>query len=557
MTTNDNRLSETLANTIFSAPSYRWLLQILGLAIAYFMAGKLSYFSTIPPGYDSAIWPPAGVALAGVLIYGYRVWPGILLGAFLLNGLIPELTGLNLDMLTSVLVTLVISIGSSLQAIVGAYLVKRYAGFPNALKYEKDVVLFFFYGGLLATLINSTLSVSILVATGKTSAENFLANWVTWWTGDVLGVVIFTPLALVWLLQDNEAWHNRRLVITLPILFMFTLTATAVFYEAQTSNERIKLDFDRQAATLNDEFNAGFNRHINAFISIKSYYASSDIVSREKFKIFTKLLLDNFQGIQALSWDPLIRNSEREVFEKNIQKAGHPNFQLTERDAEQKFVRAGSRYEYVSALFLEPYKGNESALGYDVYSNQLRREAIDRARYTGELALTAGINLVQEQSKQQGVIAFIPIYRNDRPQQTLEEKRNAISGYAVAVFKTSDIITEALKNQKTSGLFYRLIDTTAPASEQLLFSSDEQLMRPLVIQEKAWFSAKKTLSSNLIMYIGGRIWQFEVVPKQDYFSYHRSGNTWLVLLAGLVLTSLVTMVVLVVSGWERMLPQLP
>ncbi len=315
--------TDYLANTTFSAPSYRWLLKILGLAIAYFMAGKLSYFSTIPPGYDSAIWPPAGVALAGVLIYGYRVWPGILLGAFLLNGLIPELTGLNLDMLTSVLVTLVISIGSSLQAIVGTYLVKRYAGFPNGLKHEKDVLLFFFYGGLLATLINSTLSVSMLLATGRTSAENFLANWLTWWSGDVLGVMIFTPLALVWMLQGSEAWHNRRLVITLPILFMFALTATAVFYEAQASNKRIKLEFDQQVATLNDEFNAGFYRNINALIAIKSYYAASDIVSREKFKIFTKLLLDNFQGIQALSWDPLIRNSEREVFEKNVQKAGH------------------------------------------------------------------------------------------------------------------------------------------------------------------------------------------------------------------------------------------
>lgn len=549
--------TDYLANTTFSAPSYRWLLKILGLAIAYFMAGKLSYFSTIPPGYDSAIWPPAGVALAGVLIYGYRVWPGILLGAFLLNGLIPELTGLNLDMLTSVLVTLVISIGSSLQAIVGTYLVKRYAGFPNGLKHEKDVLLFFFYGGLLATLINSTLSVSMLLATGRTSAENFLANWLTWWSGDVLGVMIFTPLALVWMLQGSEAWHNRRLVITLPILFMFALTATAVFYEAQASNKRIKLEFDQQVATLNDEFNAGFYRNINALIAIKSYYAASDIVSREKFKIFTKLLLDNFQGIQALSWDPLIRNSEREVFEKNVQKAGHPNFQLTERNAEQKFVRAGIRFEYVSALFLEPYKGNENALGYDVYSNQLRREAIDRAKYTGELALTAGITLVQDQGDQQGVIAFIPIYRNDRPQQTLEEKRNAISGYAVAVFKTSDIVTAALKNQKTSGLSYQLIDTTTPTSEQLLFSSDNQIMRPLVIQEEAWFSAKKALSSNLIMSIGGRIWQFEVVPKQDYFSYHRPGNTWIVLLSGLVLTSLVALVALIVSSWARMLRQLP
>lgn len=209
--------------------SYAVLLQIIGLAAAYFFAGKISYFSTIPPDYDSVIWPSSGIALAGLLIYGYRVWPGILLGALLINGLIPEV-GSTVENLISVGVTLVISIGASLQAIIGTYLVKRYAGFPNGLTREKDILWFLFYGGLLSALVNSTLSVSTLLITGRTSAENFLANWGTWWLGDALGIVIFTPLALVCLLQANPAWHNRRLAMILPVFGLLALTATAVFF---------------------------------------------------------------------------------------------------------------------------------------------------------------------------------------------------------------------------------------------------------------------------------------------------------------------------------------
>ena len=147
--------------------SYHRPVAIIALALAYVIAGKLSYFSTIPPGYAPVIWPPAGIALAGLLIYGYRIWPGVLLGALIINGLIPELTGSITDILISLLTTLVISTGATLQALAGAYWLKRYAGFPNGLRLKKAVLLFILYGAALSATINSSLSVALLVATGK------------------------------------------------------------------------------------------------------------------------------------------------------------------------------------------------------------------------------------------------------------------------------------------------------------------------------------------------------------------------------------------------------
>ena len=533
--------------------SYAELLQIIGLTGAYFITGTLGIFLAIPPGYATAIWPPSGIALAGILIYGYRVWPGILLGSFLVNGVVPGLTGFVFESLPSLLIGLVISLGASLQALIGAYWVRRYAGFPNALKREKEVLLFLLYGGLLSALVNSTLSVSTLVVMGRIPTANFLSNWGTWWAGDVLGVFIFTPLVLIWMLQTHDVWKNRRLAITLPTLLMFTLTTSAVFYEEKSSYQRIKLDFDQRAVELKTALETSVVRHTNVLRFIGGLYASSTLVTRQEFRIFVTQSLGDFHGIQALEWSPLIQASEREAFEQGFQQDGYPNFQITERDDTVKtMVRAKNRPKYVPITFLEPYEGNEKALGYDFLSSEERQQALDRATDTDDLAITARVVLVQEKESQQGLVAFLPIYRNDLPHQTLEQRRHAISGYAVGIFRVGDVVTNALNGLNTQGLSYRLIDQSAPAAEQLLFFNTVIDPLPLIIQEKSLFSAKKSLTSHLVFPIGGRVWRLEVAPTEGYFS----ANAWLILLAGLVLTSLVELVALVASGRARMLQQL-
>jgi PAS domain S-box-containing protein len=532
--------------------AYSLPIAIIALAIAYVIAAKLSYFSTVPPGYASAIWPATGIALAALLVYGNRIWPGVWLGSLIANGLIPDSTS---EQLMSLLITLAISSGASLQALAGAYAVRRYAGYPNGLISEKSVLLFMFYGGVLSTLVNSSLSVSMLVATGKTPLSNALNNWLTWWSGDLLGVMLFTPLALAWLLKNTDAWRDRRLAITLPTLAMLALTASAIIYEAKYSNERIQLEFDQQTKDLNNSLKIALDNDIHILGALKSFFLHSPEVTREEFKLFTEDLLQDYQDIHSMSWDPVIQNSERANFEKKIQQQGFPNFQIVELDSNRQAIRAKDKPSYVVVTYTEPYKGNEKALGYDISSNPTRLAAINIATDSGELAITPRIKLIQDKS-QYSVLALMPLYTKNPNQITLEEKRLAILGYIVGIIKTDNVIKSALKNSNTQGLAYRLLDSTAPADEQLLYSSDETFPAPLVIQEKAWFSAKKTISSSVDLKLGGRVWRFESVPKQDYFASHRSSHVWLVMLLGLLLTSLVTLIALIASGRARRLQQL-
>ncbi|MGZ5052875.1 MAG: PAS domain S-box protein, partial [Methylobacter sp.] len=509
----------------------------------------------IPPGYATAIWPPSGIALASILIYGYRIWPGILLGSFLVNGSGILTAGSSLEIFASFLTTLAIGCGASLQAAVGAYLIRRFAGFPNKMTRESEVFLFFLFG-LLSCLVNSTLSVSTLVIAGRIPFANLAANWETWLMGDVLGIFIFAPLFLVWMQRPSEIWHGRRITITFSIMTMFMLTTVAVFYESKNNNDRLKLEFDQRALELTAALEKSIAIYISELRSLGSFYMSSEKIEREGFKNFVSHSLNHFQGILALSWNPYIPSSERDAFERDLRNEGYPHGQITEQDAENnRLMRAGNRPYYVPVEFIEPYQQNEIALGYDVYSSEERREAINRATDTGEIATTAQITLIQGQTDQYGILAFMPIYRKGFPQDTLEQRRHNILGYVVAVFRSEDIVKVALKDLDYTGLSYRLIDESAPPENQLI-SANIQQFEPLVLRQHGLFRTNLTLIHRSAIPIGGRLWRFEIAPTQDYFAYHRSNNAWLILVAGLWLTSMGGSFIIVLTGRGSMLRQL-
>ncbi len=525
-------------------PFLIYFLQIIGLTIAYFVAGKLGNLLAIPPNYATVIFPSSGVALAGVLLYGKRAGFGILLGAFLLNGTIPVTTSEFSESLNSALITLAIAGGATLQAFAGAYLIQRFAATPKILTSKKDILLFFFWGGFVSALVNSTLSVSLLVAAGRMPSETFFSNWMYWWGGDALGIVIFAPLFLVWLMPKNPIWKGKKWIITLPILALFFLTTSAVFYDVKISNERIKLEFDQRAKELSLVLKTSIATKLNVLRTFHSFYISSSSVSRDEFRLFANEQLKNIEGIQAVQWVPIILAANRDTYEKSVQKAGFPHFQITERDENNKMVRAGNRAEYAPIDFNEPYQGNEIVSGLDIYSvNPIRRKAIDKARDTNDLAVSHPLKLMQEKGIGIGILAYMPIYRPNLPNQTFEQRRDAIASYLVAVFRVGDVVADAFKNQTLTDLSYRLIENNDLDGEKLLFTSSDFVSS----KEKEAVIETRTLTnltSQIKFNVGGQVWQLEVVPIPSYFLLHQSTNIFWILLLGFGLMILVVLYVL-------------
>src|SRR5712691_7857140 len=134
----------------------KWLGRVLLVAAAYCAAGKLALLLAIPPGYATAIWPAAGIALTAVLVWGVRAWPGVLVGSFFVNIWTSFQGGSLAAVATSVGIASGIGVGAALQAIAGALLIRRFVGFPTALTQEREVGKFLVLGGPLSCLVNAT-----------------------------------------------------------------------------------------------------------------------------------------------------------------------------------------------------------------------------------------------------------------------------------------------------------------------------------------------------------------------------------------------------------------
>ena len=542
-----------MENSVTTPSKSSLAIGIIGLAAAYAVTGKLSLLLAIPPGYATAIWPPSGIALAAVLLYGYRIWPGVMLGSFLVN----IWTGFDASSGSAVLASLVVPVGigggAALQALVGAYVVRRFAGFPNPLANEREVFSFLFWGGPASCLVNAIIGCSILLVAGKLPASSFPANAGTWWIGDTIGVMVFAPLVLTWALHPREMWKPRRLSVTLPVAVAFALTIAAVHFGATWERRQLVLQFERQAATVAGALEKGLLANVAILHSLESFFAASTHIDRGEFRAFVNRSLAEHRSLHALSWNPRVLNKERPDHESATRREGFADFQITERDAEGKLTRAAERPDYISVHYIEPFEGNERAFGYDVASNPTRRKALDLARDTGKPVATARITLVQETGKQFGILVFMPVYRNGLPHNTLDERRQNLAGYMVGVFRGGDLVNTALAGLEQEGLVYRLHDESARADKQFLFENRPEGHGISVLEEKGIFGGSEPIGTNFPIAVGERQWRLQIVPSQEYVAQHRPGNAWLVLIAGMLLTSMVGSFVLVVSGRNEQL----
>ncbi len=169
------------------------------LAVCYFGAAKLSLALAIMPGYATAVWPPSGIALAALILYGQRLWPGIWAGAALANFSIGG----------GWLVAASIATGNTLEALLGVWLVRRMLGAGAVL--DRPESAFRFVGAVaLCALVAALVGAGSLYLNGRIEAAALLVNAYTWWQGDTAGMIVVTPFLLAWLRPARDAVDSPR-----------------------------------------------------------------------------------------------------------------------------------------------------------------------------------------------------------------------------------------------------------------------------------------------------------------------------------------------------------
>jgi signal transduction histidine kinase len=201
--------------------SFRRGVGIAALAITYVVIARAGLAMDAVSGFATLVWPATGLALAVLLVFGRAYWPGVLIGAFVVN----KWTG------ASVPVALGIAVGNTLEAVVGAALLRRLEGFSPALQRLRDVVALVGLAALGSTLVSASIGVGSLLAGGIVDRAHAADTWIAWWIGDVLGDLVVAPVLLVWVdVARRRRWPTTARAIEAALLALVTVALTLVIF---------------------------------------------------------------------------------------------------------------------------------------------------------------------------------------------------------------------------------------------------------------------------------------------------------------------------------------
>jgi len=265
--------------------------------------------------------------------------------------------------------------------------------------------------------------------------------------------------------------------------------------------EKAQAVFHRVAQERIDNLQSDLDLTVGKVADLGAFCDVNDPVSRSSFDAFATSLLSNQDaGIQALEWAPRVSLAQRDAVERSVQASGFAGYEIRDRQAQGTMVRSPERPEYFPVLYVQPYAGNELALGYDdLASNAGRRQLLQHASSSGELSASVRLTLAQETSHQYGIVIARPVYR--RTAVAIGQKQ--LLGFAEGVLRLGDVVQ---KHGAGSGVALAVTDLSAPVAEQQLYPSAG--MQP---QPASPFTQYRTIS------IGGKNWQVAASPMPGAF----------------------------------------
>ncbi len=207
-----------LAKRFQHPAAWRLFAWILLLALTYFLTGKVGLSLSQVENTVTLVWPPAGIALATLLLGGLRLWPGIWLGAFLVN----------LSTGSSVEVSFGIAIGNTLEPVVAAYLLLQVAKVRIPFESPRDLIYLAIFGVILAPVMAATIGVSSLLAAGRLPWSEFSSTLMVWWLGDAGGTLLMTPLIISWSSVRLPTSYTWRQLLEIGVLFACLLISSLV-----------------------------------------------------------------------------------------------------------------------------------------------------------------------------------------------------------------------------------------------------------------------------------------------------------------------------------------
>lgn len=328
--------------------------------------------------------------------------------------------------------------------------------------------------------------------------------------------------------------------IAVPVLTALVGIALSVVLYLVFENLEKKLRNESLLGDAQDQFSTlrkNVERNQGVLDSVKSHFDASENVDRSDFRIFVRPLLNKYADAQAIAWIPKVDRSDRAGYETAAQAQGLADFSFREL-SEGTIQIAGPRDTYYPIYFVEPLNTNMQAIGFDLTSRERQLAALFEARDTGRAVATGPIPLVQPSPRpgtsetEIGTLIINPIYENAVTYSSLSERRKYHKGFVLIVLRAGDMISQLRKDsQKQSDIV--VTDITDPGRPEEIYASVEgDQQRPGAV----------TYSKQI--QVGGREWLVKITPDPKAYSANVLPLPVIMLIGGLIFTTLLTFSVL-------------
>ena len=504
----------------------RILLIPLGLAATYILTGLPGLLLAVPPGYATAIFVPAGLALSAVLALGAVCLPGVFFGSLVLNvwvgyRIAPDFSAL--EMANSI----VIAVASTLQAGFGALILRRAIGHPALLDQARDLLRFLLLTPALC-LTSATISLGGMWALGTIERASLPLSWVTWWIGDTLGVLVILPLMYALFGEPRTVWRQRAPYVAVPMIAFFTLFVV-IFVRVRTwEAEQSLIEFRMRSQQVADAVQASMEQQ-SVFLEQlgAAFQIRRTALTPSGFEELVGRLPQRFPILEAVGWAPWVAAADRSAFE-SAQRPDRPAFRIRERSAAGTLRPAAERAYFYPVTFLEPLAGKQEAIGLDIASNPQKRAAIEASIAGGEATATAPLHAVQDYNGPTGTILLT---------YAVQGGPNG-PGVIFAVLQIRTFIEKLIASSTTvMTVQFTDVDDSYP-----LFDNFE------LTENRPSFKAEFTF--------GTRRYLLSTQPTTLYVVTHRGLESWAVLAVGVFATGLLGALLLLGSGHTHRTQQL-
>jgi PAS domain S-box-containing protein len=392
-------------------------------AVALRLAGK-SVPTYLP-------FPVAGIALAGVLVWGRSSLLGVWLGVFFLRLGIAGAAGWQAWVLPAMLASAL-----TLQAATGGLLVNRFAGRPLLLNEPSEWLRFASFGAFLPCLIEPSLSFGLqwAGAGAMPARELTLTNLALQWACTSLGALVGAPLLLSFVAEPRSNWRGRVLTLSLPLILALALLGAVVGELDRFDFRNQQVEFERDVGHLADEAQARLAGPLDALQALHSVARARQDIDANMLRQASRWWLAQGLDLLAMGYSERVPLAQLPGFEAQARKE-FGSYRVFDRDGGAARAADG---EVLAMRYVEPRAGNQGALGVNSLSVPAAREALLAARDSGEPTATSVFELTQSQHGETGVVLYQALYRGDP--RTLAERRAWFRGAVFVTLRANNIM---------------------------------------------------------------------------------------------------------------------